>query len=205
MPSRLMSSEFVSGIKEKTPETMTLFKNKYRIESTRLKGWDYRNPGCYFVTICTKHREPHFGRVVNGGMVLSRVGEIAVYCWREIPHHHAGIKLDEFVIMPDHMHGIVVIRNPVVVVETVHAPSLGKPTMSEISPKAGSLGVILRSYKSAVTRLAGLDGFRRFAWQALYYDHIVRDEQSLCNIRQYIIDNPVRWEQDRKKSPGLYM
>ena len=77
--------------------------------------------------------------------------------------------------------------------------------MSEISPKAGSLGVIVRSYKSAVTRLAGLDGFQKFAWQARYYDHIVRDEHSLCNIRQYIIDNPARWELDRENSPGLYM
>jgi putative transposase len=136
-------------------------------------------------------------------------GEIAVQCWQEIPHHHAGIKLDEFVIMPDHMHGIVVICNPVVVVETVHAPSLlqqrGKPTMSEISPKAGSLGAIIRSYKSAVTRLAGLAGFKEFAWQTRYYDHIVRDENSLCNIRQYVIDNPARWELDRENSPGLYM
>ena len=188
---------------------MTLFKNKYRIESTRLQGWDYRNPGYYFVTICTRHREPYFGRVLNRKMVLSPVGETAAHCWREIPRHHAGIKLDEFVIMPDHMHGIVVICNPVVVVETVHAPSLqqqrGKPTMSEISPKAGSLGVIVRSFKSAVTRHAGLAGFKNFSWQARYYDHIVRDEHSLCNIRQYIIDNPARWEQDREKSPGLYM
>jgi REP element-mobilizing transposase RayT len=77
--------------------------------------------------------------------------------------------------------------------------------MSAISPKAGSLGVIIRSYKSAVTRLAGLTGFKEFAWQARYYDHIVRDENSLCNIRQYIIDNPARWELDRENSPGLYM
>ena len=182
---------------------MTLFKNKYRIESTRLKGWDYRNPGYYFVTICTKHREPYFGRVVNGGMVLSAVGERAAHCWREIPRHHAGVELDEFMIMPNHMHGIVIICNPV---ETLHATSLRRETlMSEISPKAGSLGVIIRSYKSAVTRLAGLAGFKNFSWQARYYDHIVRDENSLCNIRQYIIDNPARWELDRENVPGLYM
>ena len=88
---------------------MTLFKNKYRIESTRLNGWDYRNPGYYFVTICTKNREPYFGRVVHGGTVLSPVGKISAQCWRDIPRHHAGVELDEFVIMPDHMHGIVVL------------------------------------------------------------------------------------------------
>ena len=182
---------------------MTLFKNKYRIESTRLKGWDYRNPGYYFVTICTKNREPYFGCVVHGVMALSPVGEIAVQCWREIPHHHAGIELDEFVIMPNHMHGIVIICNSV---ETLHATSLRRETsMSKISPKARSLGVIIRSYKSAVTRLAGLAGFKKFAWQARYYDHIVRDKNSLCNIRQYIIDNPARWELDRENVPGLYM
>lgn len=182
---------------------MTLFKNKYRIESTRLRGWDYRNPGYYFVTICTKNRELRFGRIMNSEMHFSPIGEIAAQCWREIPDHQTGIELDEFVIMPNHVHGIVIICNPV---GMLHATSLpGKSIMSEISPKAGSLGVIICSYKSAVTRSAGLAGFREFAWQSRYYDHIIRDENSFHRIRQYIVTNPAKWELDRENLSDLYM
>jgi putative transposase len=182
---------------------MTLFKNKYRIESARLKGWDYRNAGYYFVTICTKNREHYFGQITDGEMHRSAVCEIAAQCWREIPDHHVGVDLDEFAIMPNHVHGIVVIRENV---ETFHGTSLqGKPKMSEISPKAGSLSVIIRSYKSAVTRLAGLNGFKEFAWQPRFYDHIIRDEPSLNKIRQYIFDNPAKWELDKDNPANLHM
>jgi REP-associated tyrosine transposase len=103
------------------------------------------------------------------------------------------------VIMPDHIHGIVVICNPV---GMVHLPSpQGKSKMSEISPKAGSLGLIIRSYKSAVTRLCGLQGFTKFAWQTLYHDHIIRNENSLERIRQYVRNNPAKWELDKENSP----
>jgi REP element-mobilizing transposase RayT len=184
---------------------VALFKNKYRIESTRLKGWDYRNPGYYFVTICTKNRDYHFGHIVNGEMHLSAIGEIAAQCWQEIPNHHTNVELDEFMIMPNHVHSIVVICNPVVAVETLHATSLPPPPaeskMSEISPKAGSLGAIIRSYKSAVTRLCGLQGFTEFAWQTRYHDHIIRNENSLHQIRQYIRNNPAKWELDRENLP----
>jgi putative transposase len=181
---------------------MTLFKNKYRIESARLKGWDYRNPGYYFVTICTKNREHYFGQIMDGDMHLSAVGEIATQCWQETPNHHADVELDEFVIMPNHAHGIVVIRQ---FVETLRATSLRDPKMSEISPKAGSLSTIIRSYKSAVTKLAGEGGFKEFAWQSRFYDHIIRDEKAFDKIRQYIFNNPANWELDRNNLPDLYM
>jgi putative transposase len=99
---------------------MTLFKNKYRIESARLKGWDYRNPGYYFVTIVTRGRVPYFGKVEGDDVRLSAIGEIAAQCWAENPQHHAGIELDEWVIMPNHAHGIIVIVDRVAVVETLH-------------------------------------------------------------------------------------
>ena len=191
---------------------MTLYKQKYRIESARLKGWDYRNPGYYFVTICTKNRAQYFGQVTNGQMHLSAAGEIAAQCWREIPIHHPNVELDEFVVMPNHMHGIVVIHEHVETLrggvetlhdggETLHATSL----QSIISPKAGSLSVIIRSYKSAVTKSAGLNGFKEFAWQARFYDHIIRDEKSFHKIRAYIFDNPVKWELDKENPSGLSM
>jgi REP element-mobilizing transposase RayT len=184
---------------------MTLFKNKYRSESIRLKGWDYRNAGYYFITICTHQREHYFGRVVAHEMGLSPLGEIAAQFWCEIPSHHAGIDLDEWIIMPNHVHGIVVIREHAV--ETLHATSLPHENaeMSAISPKAGSLSVVIRSYKSAVTRWAGLNGYQNFAWQPRFYDHIIRDETSLHNIRAYISGNPVKWETDRENLSNLYM
>ncbi len=186
---------------------MALFKDKYRIESARLKGWDYRNAGCYFVTICTKNRGHYFGQILESEIHLSALGEIAACYWREIPKHHANVELDEFVIMPNHIHGIVVICKHTVV-ETFHGTSLHGTSlqgMSAISPKAGSLGVILRSYKSAVARWAGLNGYQHFAWQARFYDHIIRNNQSLYKIRQYILDNPINWTIDKENSANLYM
>src|SRR5512143_2641109 len=100
---------------------MTKFKDKYRIESARLRGWDYRSAGGYFVTICVKDRECVFGHVVNDDIELSSLGEIANEYWRQIPSHHVGVEIDEFVIMPNHTHGIVIIRESV---ETLRATSL---------------------------------------------------------------------------------
>ena len=195
---------------------MTLYKQKYRIESARLKGWDYRNPGYYFVTICTKDRAHYFGYISDSQMHLSAAGEIAAQCWREIPIHHPNVELDEFMVMPNHLHGILVIREHIaalpggVPVETlhatslhVHATSLREPEKSIISPKAGSLSVIIRSYKSAVTKSAGLNGFKEFAWQTRFYDSIIRDEKSFHKIRQYISDNPVKWEMDKNNPSNL--
>ncbi len=87
-----------------------LFKNKFRVDSTRLRGWDYSSCGYYFVTVCVKHREGMFGRVKNGRMMLSEIGMIAEKCWIEIPCHFPFIELDEHVIMPDHVHGIIIIN-----------------------------------------------------------------------------------------------
>jgi putative transposase len=115
------------------------------------------------------------------------------------------VELDEFVIMPHHVHGIIVIVAPAVVVETLHATSLRDLKMSAIAPKAGSLGAIARSYKSAVSHWAGLNGKTSFEWQPRYYDHIIRDEKSFNQIRQYISNNPSQWESDRENPANLYM
>jgi REP element-mobilizing transposase RayT len=181
---------------------MTLFKNKYRIESARLKGWDYRNPGYYFVTICTRGRGHYFGKVEGEDVRLSAIGEIAAQCWAETPQHHAGIELDEWVIMPNHAHGIVVI------VETlqcnVSTDTVAKNQMSAISPKTGSLSVAVRSFKSAVSKMAHNAG-HEFGWQERFWDHIIRDETELNRIRNYIRANPSNWENDRNNDDGLWM
>jgi putative transposase len=184
---------------------MTLFKNKYRTESARLKGWDYRNAGYYFVTICTHERGDFFGKVEGHEMDLSPLGDIAAGCWAEIPAHHAGIELDEWIVMPNHVHGIVIIRGAVEALPATPLQPHGNTKVSQISPKAGSLSVVIRSYKSAVSRWAGLNGYQDFAWQPRFYDHIIRDDRSLNNIRAYISGNPVKWERDKENLSNLYM
>ena len=91
---------------------MTLYKNKYRIESTRLPTYDYSSNGYYFVTICTHKKHCYFGKIINAKMQLSQVGKIAQKHWQEIPEHFDGVDIDEYVIMPNHVHGIIVINKP---------------------------------------------------------------------------------------------
>lgn len=162
-----------------------------RRKSVRLKAWDYRNAGAYFVTICTQHRRPYFGRVENGVMHLSALGEMAHAYWQDIVVHHAGVTLGAFVVMPNHVHGIL--HLPERVVGTLPATSISM--MSAISPKAGSLSAIVRSYKSAVSREAGRAGLA-FAWQPRFYEHVVRSEESYLQISEYILGNPLMWADD---------
>ena len=185
--------------------TMTLYKGKYRVETTRLRNWDYADAGWYFVTICTRDLGPFFGDVVEGETCLSPVGEIAHQYWAGIPDHFPNAGVDEWVIMPNHMHGIVVIeircRDVACNVSTTNTT----PTLSRISPQPGSLATIIRSYKSAVTRRAREEGYSEFGWQSRFYDHIIRDEKSLHAIRRYIRDNPLKWEMDRDNPAKLYI
>lgn len=99
----------------------SLYKNKYRNESARWQNWDYRWNAAYFITICTKNREPFFGRIINEKMILSQVGVIADICWYEIKNHANNVELGEYVIMPNHIHGIIIINNDIV--GTTHALS----------------------------------------------------------------------------------
>jgi REP element-mobilizing transposase RayT len=186
------------------------FQNKYRIASTRAQWWDYSGNGAYFITICTAHREHLFGEIVGGKMKLSNIGVIADMLWYEIKNHFDIVELGEFVVMPNHVHGIVIINSPVNGpiadgVETLHATSLPSPSsppppqtnqfMQFISPKSKSLAAVVRSYKSAVTNHAHRLGYN-FAWQRNYYERIVRDEQAYQNISGYIANNPLMWPED---------
>jgi putative transposase len=161
-------------------------------QSYRLKGYDYSQEGSYFVTLCIKDREHLFGEITNGVMQLTRVGEIAVSCWKEIPQHFTNVELDEFIVMPDHIHGIIMIREPFRRDVQLNIPT-DAPTddyFSRISPKRGSLAVVVRTYKAAVTTICRQNGIGEFEWQRGYHDHIIRDAESLSLIRRYIIANP---------------
>ena len=171
------------------------FKRKYRIVYARLRSWDYASPGWYFVTICTKQLKPYLGKIGEGLLILNELGQITYQYWSEIPQHHTYVTIDEFIVMPNHIHGILILAETLTV-ETLHAASLLSSTMSSISPRRGSLGVIIRSFKSAVTRWARKNGHPNFAWQPRFYDHIIRNEDALSRIRTYIQNNPMKWEHD---------
>jgi REP element-mobilizing transposase RayT len=180
------------------------FQGKYRIDSTRLPGWDYASAGYYFVTICTKNRVCFFGRVIDGSMHLSSVGKVAHCFWTEIPQHHANVALDAFMVMPNHVHGIIVIQRT----KPAHQVTLGRAAVSQVaqsrcatfaarSPRSGSLGAIIRSYKAAVTHQVRQNELSSFAWHSRFYDQIIRDRNHLSRVRQYIRDNPMKWHLDR--------
>ena len=215
------------------------FQDKYRIPSARAEWWDYRNDASYFVTICTAGREHYFGEIMETApivetmpgfvetlhatslqknvpkqeMQLSEMGHIAHQHWFEIPEHFLFIKLGAFVVMPNHMHGILVIDHSVesLNVETLHATSLPNPAtslpqsqpikneeMASISPKRGSLSSVIRSYKSAVSKQAR-EIHADFAWQTRFHDHIIRDESEYW--KKYILNNPKRWGDDKYNQP----
>jgi len=153
--------------------------------SIRLEGHDYAGPGAYLVTICaTTHL---FGRIAAGEMRLSPFGDIARDCWTSIPNHFPHVRIDAFVIMPDHVHGILFVADR----------GLRCQAVGQISP--GSLGAIVRSFKAAVaSRVNYLRGARvGGVWQRNYFDQIIRDRRDLNRIRQYIRDNPARWTRNR--------
>ncbi len=212
------------------------FRNKYRIESARNPKWDYTSPGAYFVTINVRYHNRVLGCIKNGNMELSNAGVCAESCWREISHHYSNVGLGEYVIMPSHVHGIVIIRGKDekgfwkdlgTDIETgaatdtcigkidgtlhttfIHPPknyencdNTGKsdnprhpdPYMSSISPPAGSLPAIIRSYKSAVSKMVH-QFFPDFEWQARFHDRIIRDIEEYDRITKYIHENPVNWD-----------
>ena len=190
------------------------FKGKYRIASNRLRYWNYGWNAAYFVTICTVNREHFFGEIKNEKMNLTEIGKIAHNFWKAIPQHFPFVKLGEFIIMPNHVHGIIIIDKPnrhntnvdtqeglTNVVETQNFASLQQQPQpddpeNQFGPQSQNLASIIRGYKSAVKKYATMHGID-FAWQARYHDHIIRDEKSFYRISEYIRNNPLKWEEDK--------
>ena len=168
--------------------------------SLRLLAYDYRQPGAYFVTVCTQGRLPLFGAIPGSQMHLNEAGRIAANCWAAIPNHHPHAQIDTFVVMPNHIHGIIFITNDHRTVGATHASPLphASPRRRGRGPAKGSIGAIVGSYKSAVSkqinRLAGTFGGQ--TWQRNYYEHVIRNDTALHEIRQYILNNPAKWNED---------
>ena len=170
---------------------MEKYQNKYRIPSARLKGYDYGSNGFYFVTICIKNRISYFGdiNVVETGNCPSLrptiIGQTTIDYWTEIPKHYPFVELDEFVAMPNHFHGILLFNRP--------EKNDWQP--NKFGVQSQNLGAVIRAFKSSVKRYANQNDIE-FEWQSRYHDRIIRNENELNAIRQYIIDNPLKWKND---------
>ena len=192
------------------------FQNKYRIPSARRKNWDYGDEAIYFVTICTKDRIHYFGEIQNPSdqatvspMVLSDLGKIAECFWNEIPIHFSHIILGEYTIMPNHIHGLICIANQQMPLQNT-CPELQNDYPFKDNPqddpkqnleisrkwKSGVLGVIINQFKRKCT-IEARKRCLEFAWQTRFHDHIVRNEESLQLITNYIINNPTTWAEDK--------
>jgi putative transposase len=172
---------------------MTYCPSVHYRKSIRLKDFDYSQPGEYFVTLCIHDKKCVFGKVMEENTILSSIGEIAKKCWEEIPVHFPHVRLDEYVIMPNHLHGIIIITDCRDLINQI--PTKNFPLMK--SPKE-TLGKITRYYKARSAKLIHNSGYVDFQWQSLFYDRIVRSDKELNNIRDYITDNPLKWYFDEE-------
>lgn len=172
------------------------FQNKYRKESMRAAFWDYGSNGAYFVTICTQNRECYFGDVVNGEMALSEIGEIANWCWLKIPDQFPFAKLDQHIVMPNHMHGILIIDKSMAGTDAINRVSAGGITGDKNPMLHENLGRIIRWYKGRTT-FESRKIHSDFQWQSLYHDRIIRNNRAFKNIARYIQNNPKKWAMDQ--------
>lgn len=170
--------------------------------SIRLKGYDYHRAGVYFVTICCAQRICLFGDIIAGEMHLNVVGTTVADCWQAIPDHFPHAMLDDFVVMPNHLHGMIVLTdngqcgdgwgvNPDRA--NVYSP-LQKPQM--LRSPSRTIGSIVRRFKIGVSKWLRANSADTAIWQRNYYEQIVRDDAGLQRVRQYIADNPARWDDD---------
>ena len=179
--------------------------------SIRLPNHDYSQIGQYFITLCACEMRSLFGKIANGAVLLNVIGRIALDCWLEIPQHFAHVELDAFVLMPNHLHGILTIRRSDATrsrgsIEDGH----GCPVPLQLSverfqrPSVGAIPTIIRSYKQSVTYLAR----RRLTkpslaiWQSNYYERVLRDGKEFAQATRYILENPTKWQAaTRRPSP----
>jgi putative transposase len=181
--------------------------------SIRLKEYDYMSAGWYYVTICTHNRECLFGDVNHGKMVLNAFGKLVESTWYDLPNHNTNVNLDQFIVMPNHVHGIIILND---VHDTVGAGSVIVGAGSEPAPtghnnitnpqinnkpKPHDLPEIVRQFKTFSARRINqkrqMTGYP--VWQRGYFEHIIRNEPELYEIRKYIINNPAQWELDNER------
>ena len=168
----------------------------------RLKGYDYSQPGAYFVTVCTQNLASLFGRVEDGVMGANDAGKMVLEVWDAIPDHYAGVGIDAFVVMPNHIHGIITLSDG--------EPEGGHGGAAPTIAKGLSFPDLLQRFKSLTTahysdgvEWLGWPTFDRRLWQRSYYDRVVRSESELQRVREYILHNPLHWSDDEKNPSNL--
>ena len=166
---------------------------KFKRQSIRLGGYDYSSQGAYFVTICTQNRQYLFGDIITNQMHLNEYGEIIQNEWLRNTTARTNVELDEFVIMPNHVHGIIIITN-----EIARRGVLQYAPTNRFRSPSQTIGSIIRGYKSTTTKQINILRKTQNSpiWQRNYFEHVVRDDFDLNRIRQYIIDNPKNWDSD---------
>jgi REP element-mobilizing transposase RayT len=189
---------------------MAFGPEKHHRRSIRLKGYDYAQAGAYFITICAYQRACLFAQVENGTVVSSPYGRLAEQCWQVLPRDFPRVELDVFVVMPNHLHGIIVLagchtagrgeafaRRPP---QPRSTPANASPLRSAYGTQPGSLAAIVQNFKSVSTRkinrTRATPGMP--VWQRNYHEHIIRDEDELSRIREYVVNNPLQWALDRE-------
>ena len=175
------------------------FNDKYRIESTRHPNWNYSSNGIYFITICTLNKNHFFGKIIKNKVLLSEKGKIATNHWKEIVKYYPQVILEDFVIMPNHVHGLIRIKN-------VETTNLGVSNINKVElNNKNSIG--LEKWKSSLMAKI-INQFKRtttiemknknlfFGWQSRFFDEIIKNEKHYWAIKKYIQDNPKNWEKD---------
>lgn len=191
------------------------FKNKYRIPTARATWHDYSG-GSYFVTICTQHREPYFGHIADGQMAYTDLGLAANDCLQAIPSHFPDAEIPVWIVMPNHIHAIIIINAPTPPVETQNLASpkqmsihhletqdfasLQRETLQKFGPQSKNLASIVRGFKIGVTKYANSHALS-FAWQPRFHDHIIRNQDEMNRIADYINNNVARWKEDCFNNP----
>jgi REP element-mobilizing transposase RayT len=172
-----------------------MVKHLPKRKSIRILNFDYSQTGIYAVTICTNEKHHLFGKIISGKVILNNFGLIAYDCWNDITSHFLAASLMDFIVMPNHVHGIIAIQNENILIAGAAccAPTKGS---NKSKPGRGSLSVIVRSYKSAVTRCIhdNNSADNNKIWQRGFYEHTIRNEEELKSVIEYIKLNPARWE-----------
>lgn len=178
---------------------MSFNRTKHHRHSIRLKDYDYSQAGAYFVTLCAYQRQCWFGEIKSGHMHLNQIGKIVANEWLRTPEIRPDFQLGEWIIMPNHIHGIVIITEPFDGDKNVEdARNMMSASNAPLQQKPNSLSSFIAGFKSAVTKQINLLRHNRDLpiWQRNYYESIIRDEKSLAAIREYIINNSSRWQND---------
>lgn len=198
----------VASLQIETTTMADLYKNKYRIPTARATWHDYKG-GSYFITICTKNRESYFGDINNGVMKYSPIGQSAIDCLQQIPEHFPHVEIPVSVVMPNHIHAIVIINALAPSVETQNLASQNIQTIKsetqnlaslqqdkqKFGPQSKNLASVVRGFKIGVTKFANENDIP-FAWQPRFHDHIIRNQHEMNLITNYIQNNVIRWEDD---------